>query len=196
MGDLGTLFRGKRFTKRDVVPAGAGVACIHYGEIYTHYGVSADAVISNVRTDLAPSLRFAEPGDVIIAEVGETVEEVGKAVAWLGATPVAITDHSYAFRSDLDPTYVAHYLQTPTFQRQKAKAVARTKVKTLLIDGLSRLPIPVPPMAEQRRIVEVLGKFDALVNDLAIGLPAEIAARRRQYEHYRDQLLTFGAAPA
>lgn len=196
MGDLGTIFRGKRFTKRDIVPAGAGVACMHYGEIYTHYGVSADTVISNVRTELAPSLRFAEPGDVIIAEVGETVEEVGKAVAWLGATPVAITDHSYAFRSDVDPTYVAHYLQTSAFQRQKAKAVARTKVKTLLMDGLSRLAIPMLPDDEQRRIVQILGTFDALVNDLSAGLPAEIVARRRQYEHYRDLLMTFDAAPA
>ncbi|PLW01593.1 restriction endonuclease subunit S [Corynebacterium ulcerans] len=51
--------------------------------------------------------------------------------------------------------------------------------------------IPLPSLDEQRRIVEVLDKFDALVNDLSSGLPAEIAARRKQYEYYRDQLLTF-----
>src|SRR5205807_2335590 len=51
LGDLGTLFRGKRFTKRDMVPLGEGVACIHYGEIYTHFGTAAHSVISNVRTD-------------------------------------------------------------------------------------------------------------------------------------------------
>lgn len=51
--------------------------------------------------------------------------------------------------------------------------------------------IPIPPLAEQARVVAILDKFDALVNDLSSGLPAEIAARRRQYEYYRDRLLTF-----
>ena len=55
-------------------------------------------------------------------------------------------------------------------------------------------PIPVPPMEEQERIVAILDKFDALVNDLTSGLPAEIAARRQQHEHYRDRLLTFKEA--
>lgn len=51
--------------------------------------------------------------------------------------------------------------------------------------------VSIPPLEEQQRIVEVLDKFDALVNDLSIGLPAELAARRKQYEYYRDKLLTF-----
>ena len=51
--------------------------------------------------------------------------------------------------------------------------------------------VPIPATAEQDRIVNTLDKFVALVNDLSIGLPAELAARRRQYEHYRDRLLTF-----
>ena len=55
-------------------------------------------------------------------------------------------------------------------------------------------PIPVPPLEEQTRIATILDKFDALVNDLSSGLPAEIEARRQQYEHYRDRLLTFREA--
>jgi type I restriction enzyme, S subunit len=51
--------------------------------------------------------------------------------------------------------------------------------------------IPIPPLHEQERIVNILDKFDALVNDISIGLPAEIEARRKQYEYYRNQLLTF-----
>lgn len=57
-------------------------------------------------------------------------------------------------------------------------------------------PIPIPPLAEQERIVAILDKFDMLVNDLSIGLPAEIRARRQQYEHYRDRLLSFDDAAA
>ena len=51
--------------------------------------------------------------------------------------------------------------------------------------------MPVTPLDEQERVVDILDKFDALVNDLSIGLPAELAARRKQYEYYRDKLLTF-----
>lgn len=62
------------------------------------------------------------------------------------------------------------------------------------VSDLEKFVIPVPSIAEQDRIVEILDKFDALVNDLSIGLPAELAARRKQYEYYRDRLLTFKAA--
>ena len=61
-------------------------------------------------------------------------------------------------------------------------------------ESLAKIAIPVPPIAEQERIVAILDKFDALVNDLSIGLPAELNARRQQYEYYRDRLLTFEEA--
>ncbi|NLC45404.1 MAG: restriction endonuclease subunit S, partial [Clostridiales bacterium] len=56
---------------------------------------------------------------------------------------------------------------------------------------LKQIRIPVPPLAEQARIVAILDRFDALCNDITIGLPAEIEARQKQYEYYRDKLLTF-----
>lgn len=60
--------------------------------------------------------------------------------------------------------------------------------------NLNKIPVPVPPLEEQERIVAILDKFDVLVNDLSSGLPAELKARRQQYEHYRDRLLTFREA--
>lgn len=57
--------------------------------------------------------------------------------------------------------------------------------------GFKHLRIPIPPIEQQNRIAEQLDQFDALVNDISIGLPAELAARRKQYEHYRNRLLTF-----
>ncbi len=56
---------------------------------------------------------------------------------------------------------------------------------------LKSLPIPIPPLSEQERVVAILDKFDALVNDISQGLPAEIEARRKQYEYYRNKLLNF-----
>ena len=57
--------------------------------------------------------------------------------------------------------------------------------------SLSQIRIPIPPLSEQRRIVSILDQFETLVNDLSIGLPAELEARRKQYEYYRVKLLTF-----
>ena len=61
----------------------------------------------------------------------------------------------------------------------------------LMSNQVNQIPIPIPPLSEQERIVAILDKFDALVNDLTSGLPAEIEARRKQYEYYRDKLLNF-----
>lgn len=195
MGEIGRIFRGKRFTKADYVEDG-GVGCIHYGEIYTDYGTTATRTVSRIRADLAPKMRFATRGDVVLTDVGETVEDVGKALAWMGADDVAIHDHCYVFRSDLNPVFVSHYMQTARFRADKDRHIARTKVNTLLPSGLPKILLPVPPAEEQDRIVAILDAFDALINDPRSGIPAEIAARRRQFEYYRDRLLRFDEAVA
>ena len=147
LGEIGHFIRGKRFTKADYVDEGIDV--IHYGEIYTAYGVSTTHARSQVRADMAKSLRYAEPNDVVITDVGETVEDVAKAVAWLGNDKVAIHDHCYAFRHSMNPKFVAYCMQTTQFIADKAKYVVRAKVKTLLVNGFSKVCIPVPPIEEQ-----------------------------------------------
>ena len=196
MGEIGEFILGKRFTKADYVDD--GIAVIHYGEIYTRYGVFTDQAFSQVGSDLADSLRYALPNDVVITDVGETVEDVGKAVAWIGDEKVAIHDHCYAFRHAMNPKFVSYCMQTASFIAEKAKYVARTKVNTLLINGFSKISIPVPcpddrekSLAEQARIVSILDKFDALTSSLTEGLPREIELRQKQYAYYRDLLLSF-----
>ena len=196
LGEIGEFIRGKRFTKADFVED--GISVIHYGEIYTRYGAFTTRAFSQVRNDMAGSLRYAEPGDVVITDVGETVEDVGKAVAWLGDEKVAIHDHCYAFRHSMDPKFVSYCMKTTSFVADKAKYIARTKVNTLLINGFSKIKIPVPypgdpdrSLAEQVRIVSILDRFDALTNSLAESLPREIALHQKKYEHYRDLLLSF-----
>ncbi|HAU5635953.1 TPA: restriction endonuclease subunit S [Citrobacter amalonaticus] len=187
--EIGEFIRGKRFTKADYVDN--GVSVIHYGDIYTKYGISTTQALYQVRADMASSLRYAQPGDIIITDVGETVEDVGKAVAWLGNNKVAIHDHCYAFRHTMNPKFISYYMQTTSFIAEKAKYIARTKVKTLLVNNYSKIAIPVPPLEEQDRIVTILDKFDALTNSVTEGLPREIELRQKQYEYYRDMLLNF-----
>ncbi|WP_423836172.1 restriction endonuclease subunit S [Stutzerimonas stutzeri] len=197
LGEVGKFIRGKRFTKADYVED--GISVIHYGEIYTRYGTFATRAYSQVRKDMAGMLRYAEPGDVVMAGVGETVEDVGKAVAWLGGHKVAIHDDSYAFRHSMNPKYIVYVMQTAFFNSQKTKHVSNGKVKRLLIESMKKdvhIPVPYPndpdkSLAEQARIVSILDKFDALTHSVSEGLPREIELRQKQYEHYRDLLLNF-----
>ena len=77
------------------------------------------------------------------------------------------------------------------FHQQKKKFLKGAKVIDIKADDIAKIKIPVPALEEQERIVGILDKFDRLVNDLSEGLPAEIEARRAQYAHYREKLLSF-----
>ena len=67
-------------------------------------------------------------------------------------------------------------------------------VASIPMNELKKIVLPIPPLDEQERIVAILDKFDSLVNDILEGLPAELNARRQQYEYYRNKLLTFNEA--
>lgn len=77
------------------------------------------------------------------------------------------------------------YIQKNAFQ---------SSVTSIRKPMLLNFPIPIPPLAEQERIVAILDRFDSLCNSLTEGLPAEIALRKKQYEYYRDKLLSFKEA--
>ncbi|RXZ50013.1 restriction endonuclease subunit S [Agromyces binzhouensis] len=192
LGELGKLVRGRRFTKNDF--AESGIPVIHYGEIYTHYGTAATETRSFVRDEIANTLRFAQPGDLIIATTGENLRDVAKAVAWLGDIDVAIHDDSYAFKHSLNPKYASYVFQSTDFASQKGRLVTAGKLTRISGSSLAKIQVPIVSLSEQQRIVAILDQFDALVNDLSIGIPAELAARRKQYEYYRDKLLTFEEA--
>lgn len=189
LGDIGEFIRGSGLQKTDFREAGVG--CIHYGQIYTHYGNSATETKSFVSEELTVKLRKAKKGDLVIAGVSENIEDVCKAVVWLGEEDICISGDSYAFRHNQNPKYIGYLLQTNRFFEFKKKYAQGAKVTRLRSGSLPTFTIPVPPLEEQERIVTILDKFDVLVNDISTGLPAEIQARRQQYEYYREKLLTF-----
>lgn len=194
MGGLGHFIRGNGMQKNDLLDA--GVPAIHYGQVHTHYSTWATEAKSYVSPTFASKLRAANPGDLVIATTSEDDEAVGKAVAWVGDEAAAVSGDAYIYRHNLDPKYVAYFFQTDDFQGQKKRSITGTKVRRVSGDALAKILIPVPDRAEQERIATILDKFDALVNDLSVGLPAELAARRQQYEYYRDSLLSFEESAA
>jgi type I restriction enzyme S subunit len=189
LGEIGEIIRGSGLQKSDFTDNGVG--CIHYGQIYTHYGTFTSETKSFVPPELAAKLKKVNPSDIIIAVTSENVEDVCKCVAWLGEDEIVTGGHSAIFKHKQNPKYIAYYLQTTDFFTQKRKIVNGTKVIEVSTKKLESIIIPLPSLSEQARIVSILDRFDALTNDLVIGLPAEIAARQKQYEYYRDKLLCF-----
>jgi type I restriction enzyme S subunit len=189
MSEIGTFIRGNGLQKKDFTES--GIPCIHYGQIYTHYGTFAAKTKSYVNSETAKKCKKAHYGDLVFATVSENIDDVCKCVAWLGDEEICISGDSLAFSHNQNPKYIAYYFQTYTFVKYKRSRVTGTKVIRLHQSQLEQFEIPIPPLTEQERIVSILDKFEALVSDLVQGLPAEIAAVQEQYEYYRDKLLSF-----
>ena len=189
LGEVGTFTRGSGLQKKDFTPTGVG--CIHYGQIYTYYGTYAYKTKSFVSQKFAQKARKAKYGDLIIATTSENDEDVCKAVAWLGEKNIAISSDACFYTHTMNPKYIAYYFQTELFQKQKKKFITGTKVRRINTTDLAKIKIPLPPLSEQQRIVDILDKFDTLTSSISEGLPKEIELRRKQYEYYREQLLSF-----
>ena len=189
MGEIGTFIRGNGLQKKDFTESGIG--CIHYGQIYTHYGTFATKTKSFVSEKLASKLLKIENGDIVLACTSENIEDVAKAVAWLGKETIVTGGHSVVFKHTANPKYIAYFMQTALFFNQKKRYAYGAKVIDIKTEDLAKILIPIPPLELQEKIVAILDRFETLVNDLTNGLPAEIAAVKDQYEYYRNKLLTF-----
>ncbi len=92
----------------------------------------------------------------------------------------------------LMPKYMLYYFQSNQFwDKQINRLLQSSSMKNIPMEKIRKFEIVVPPMETQKRLVKVLDNFEAICTDLNIGLPAEIEARQKQYEYYRDLLLTF-----
>ena len=189
LGDIASIVRGNGLQKRDFTEEGVG--CIHYGQIYTKYGMVAEKTISFVEESLAEKLRKVEKGDIIFAVTSENIEDLCKCVVWLGEDEIVTGGHTAILKHNQNSKFLAYYFQTEAFHSQKRKLATGTKVMDITATKLEEILISLPPLEEQQRIVDILDRFDKLCNDISEGLPAEIEARQKQYEYYREKLLSF-----
>lgn len=185
LGEIGEFIRGNGIQKRDFRDSGFG--CIHYGQIYTYYGLFADHTKSFIDPNLAEKRKKAYKGDLVIATTSENEEDVCKACAWLGEEPIAISGDTYIFRHHQNPKYISYCFQSELFQSQKKKYITGTKVLRVNGDAMAKIHVPVPPLPVQEEIVRILDSFSSLEAELE----AELEARRKQYAYYRNELLTF-----
>ena len=139
-------------------------------------------------------------GDVLFTASSEQPDEAGLACAVTEnpAETVHLNSFCFGFRpydvSQFHPDFTKHLFRSGPLRREISKTANGVTRFNVSKKRFMKLRVPVPAMTEQLRIAHVLDQFDALVNDLTSGLPAEIGARRKQYEYYRDRLLTFDEA--
>ena|SRR5690606_19353723 len=188
-GDLGEIIRGNGLQKSDFTESGVG--CIHYGQIYTYYGTSTVKTKSFVSPELALKLKKVSKGDLIITNTSENVEDVCKAVAWLGEDEIVTGGHACILKHKQNPKYIAYYTQISEFYKDKRKFAKGTKVMDVSAKDLAKIKIPILPIQEQERIVRLLDQYDVTTKNIIAELEKEIELRNKQYEYYRNQLLMF-----
>ena len=189
LGDIGKFTRGNGLQKKDFISKGKPV--IHYGQIYTKFNFEADKTISFVNDDVFSKLKKANFNDILIATTSENIEDVGKCVVWLGNEEIGFSGDMYSYSTKENSKYIAYYFQTNKFQKQKEQKVTGTKLIRIHGDDMAKFSITLPPRVIQNKVVEVLDKFQDLLSDTQGLLPEEIEQRQKQYEYYREKLLTF-----
>ena len=181
LGDIGSICMCKRILKSQTNT----VSGVPFYKIGT-FGKEADAYISQeVFNEYRSKYNFPKKGDVLISAAGT----IGRTVVYDGK-PAYFQDSNIVWIDNDESIVLNSYLRY-CYELKPWKASEGGTIPRLYNDNIAKAVIAVPPIEEQKRIVSILDRFDAICNDLTSGLPAEIEARQKQYEHYRDRLLSF-----
>lgn len=192
LGEIATdIYRGSGI-KRDEITE-AGIPCVRYGEIYTQYNTWFKECVSHTHLENVSSPKWFEHGDILFAITGESVEDIAKSVAYLGHEKCLAGGDIVVLKHKQEPRYLAHVLATYEARQQKSKGKIKSKVVHSSVPYIKQIEIPLPSLEVQKKYADVLDNFQKICNDLNITLPAEIEARKKQYEFYRDALLTYAA---
>lgn len=181
LGDIGSICMCKRILKSQTNTVG-GVPFYKIGT----FGKKADSYISQEAFDEYRSkYNFPKKGDVLISAAGT----IGRTVVYDGE-PAYFQDSNIVWIDNDESVVLNSYLRY-CYELKPWKASEGGTIPRLYNDNIAKAVIAVPPIEEQKRVVSILDRFDVICNDLTSGLPAEIEARQKQYEYYRDKLLSF-----
>lgn len=192
LGNVATIMRGAspRPIRAFITSAENGVPWIKIGDIPPD-GKYITHTAQHVTPAGASKSRHIRPGDFVLSNsMSFGRPYISKIDGYIHDGWLAISDFEKSFVSD----YLYYLLRSSPVQAEFTRRAGAGTVKNLNADIVKAVTVPLPPREEQLRVVRLLDRFDALVNDPTSGLPAELAARRRQYEHYRHRLLTFDEA--
>jgi type I restriction enzyme S subunit len=185
LGDIGLFFKGRGIKRGDV--ASEGLPCIRYGEIYTRYDNYAIALTSRIPPSVAAQARPIAPGDLLFAASGETAEEIGKCVAYLGSeTAYAGSDIVCLRPIGHDSVYLGHLMNHGEVARQKARSGQGDAVVHISAAGLGELTFRLPSLREQQAIARVLRDMDEEI----MALQHRVAQARSVGQGMKQALLT------
>jgi len=181
LGDIGSICMCKRILKSQTNTVG-GVPFYKIGT----FGKEADAYISQETfNEYRSKYNFPKKGDVLISAAGT----IGRTVVYDGK-PAYFQDSNIVWIDNDESIVLNSYLRY-CYELKPWKASEGGTIPRLYNDNIAKAVIAVPSIEEQKRVVSILDRFDAICNDLTSGLPAEIEARQKQYEYYRNKLLSF-----
>ena len=184
-GESCEIKKGNGVQKADFVEEGIG--CIHYGQIYTYYGAYTYTTNKFVAKETFEKAKKASKGDIIMTDTSENVEDICKSVAYLGEDDIAVSNHALILKHHQNPLFLSFSTQTNSFLTQKRKVVVGAKVSCIKPEHFAQIKIYLPSLEEQSRIVSILDTFEQSISNLE----EQLAMREKQYEYYRNQLLTF-----
>lgn len=188
LGELGIFSKGKGILKDQVKEK--GLPCIRYGEIYTSYDYVAQEFKSFIDEDVAKASKEINKGDVLFAGSGETVDEIGKSVAYLGELKAYAGGDVIVYSPNQDlvsSECLSYTLDLNSVRRQKRYMGQGNSIVHIYPSDLAKLQIPLPPLPEQKRIAEVLSTWDQ-----AIQLTEQLIRQKEQGKKWLMQNLLTG----
>lgn len=196
---MGELFDFRNGLSKGKDFFGKGTPFIRYTDVYNNRFLKRDNITALVEcTDKEKEKLKVSRGDVLFTRTSETAEDVGWSSVMLDDIGDCVyngfTIKATPKTKKLLPEYCAYCFSTESFRKHVTSRCAFTTRASLTGATIAEYKLPVPPLDVQKRIAEVLDNFETICNDLNIGLPAEIEARQKQYEYYRDKLLSFQEA--
>lgn len=166
LGEVGIFVRGNGIKRNEIVES-SDYPCIRYGELYTTYHLKTNKVHSRTSKDVFEKAQKAHYGDILMALTGENNKDIALAVAYLGTNEVAYGGDMTVFHHNMEPMYLSYVINSFYFIKIKSNLAKGNIIVHISNDKLSTIPIPLPPLAEQHRIVEKLDQLLPLCDSLS-----------------------------
>ena len=163
---LGEIVRGSGIKRNETVRQ--GFPCVRYGELYTTYQTSFTKTVSFIAPDLYEKCKHFSYGDVLMTLTGENKPDIAKAVAYLGTEPIAAGgDLAFWTQHGMNPLYLSYIMASPYIIGRKVALATGDIIVHISGDKLGTILLPVPPLAEQERIVARIQEAELVIEKYA-----------------------------
>jgi len=189
LGDVGELIRSSGIRRSETIPS--GLPCLRYGEIYTSFEFVLDKPKSFVEQKIFDSCPHIETGDVVFSLTGENKEEIAKALAYTGKDLIAAGGDLAIWKNHgCDSKYLAYLMYSPAMLKAKADASNGQIIVHASVKKLQDIRIPLPPLAEQKRIVAKLEKELARVKAMKAKFERMATAAENVFKATLEEMLS------